>query len=85
MPKYFFNYNIAARGIEGHGTTWNIFDVTNTDELRNPIQINHIELKVPVQTVEGHPKMGFGMTCYGQIEHRTNPKIGQFIVINPES
>jgi len=78
MARYFWGYNIKARGREGDNNTWYIEDL-DSGEI---IYTDHIELKVSVQTIEKTIEgRGFGMRSDGIIEHREHPSVGKFVVI----
>lgn len=82
MPKYMFKYEIKSRGREGKQNTWSIEDLDSGEVVHT----DHIELKVPVSTVERHFEgKGFGMQCRGIIEWKEHPKIGKFAIIQSEN
>lgn len=82
MSRYLMKYNIKARGREGMNNTWSLEDL-DTGEVT---LTNHIELKVPVKTIEKSIEgKGFGMEVSGEIEHREHPSVGKFVVVNPET
>ena len=78
MSKLLFKYNVQARGREGMDNTWSIENLDNGEIMLT----NHIELKVPVTTLEKTMEgKGFGMLCEGEIEIKEHPSIGKFAVI----
>ena len=77
-----FKYNIKSRGTEGRNNTWSIENL-DTGEVQ---LTDHIELKVPVSTVEKQIEgKGFGMKCRADIEYRNYPNSDKkYIVLVPE-
>lgn len=81
MAKLLFKYNVAARGREGMDNTWSIENLDNGET----ILVNHIELKVPVSTLEKTIEgKGFGMLATGTVEIKEHPSVGKFAVIKEE-
>jgi len=71
--KLMFKYNIEVRDVPRTGKTWMIFkDYEGPDKYSDIIYIDHLEIKVPVTTIEKSQDGTFGMICEGEIEQKTH-------------